>query len=165
VIVREPCTKAANSGRTLGKAAQRSQASRAKTACGKPATTGVVASLVLTSHKEAAESWHLPIVIRQLVREAVKTPKAAVYGAPESHLSESPHRPPTLRQLTDVFARPHLLHGHSPEISGSTSFSSRCSLSRKLCPILCVTSRVHSTPCPSVKLDVAFALAQNNFAP
>src|SRR5215470_16907670 len=30
-------------------------------------------------------------------------------------------------------------------ISGSTSSSSRCILSRKLCPILCVTSRVHST--------------------
>ena len=31
------------------------------------------------------------------------------------------------------------------EISGSISSSSRCFLSRKLCPILCVTSRVHST--------------------
>ncbi len=33
----------------------------------------------------------------------------------------------------------------SAEISGSISFSSLCFLSRKLCPILCVTSRVHST--------------------
>src|SRR3982075_2205473 len=31
------------------------------------------------------------------------------------------------------------------EISGSISFSSLWFLSRKLCPILCVTSRVHSS--------------------
>lgn len=41
----------------------------------------------------------------------------------------------------------------SAEISGSTVFSSRWFLSRKLCPILCVISRVHSTvPIPWLEL-------------
>src|SRR5438270_9791782 len=41
-------------------------------------------------------------------------------------------------------------------ISGNTAFSSLWFLSRKLCPILCVTSRVHSIRSPALKYQEQF---------
>src|SRR5213080_4241617 len=61
-------------------------------------------------------------------------------------LVEAPRSyPPFSRQLTDVFARSHPLHGHSLKFPGVSLSLHRRFLSRKLCPILCATSRVHST--------------------
>src|SRR5262249_10320788 len=63
------------------------------------------------------------------------------------------------RQLTNVLACPHPLHGLSLKFPG-VSLSLHCGfLSRKLCPILCATSRVHSIlvngpKCRVKKLDV-----------
>src|SRR5206468_4480052 len=48
------------------------------------------------------------------------------------------------RQLTDIFTSLHALDGHSLKFPGVSLSLHLCFLSRKLCPILCVTSRVHS---------------------
>src|SRR5207245_350996 len=66
-------------------------------------------------------------------------------------LVEAPRSYPQFsRQLTDVFARSHPLHGHSLKFPGVSLSLHRRFLSRKLCPILCATSRVHSsTGCPA----------------
>ena len=61
-------------------------------------------------------------------------------------LVEAPRSYPEFsRQLTDIFASLHPCDGHSLKFPG-VSLSLHCGfLSRKLCPILCATSRVHST--------------------
>src|SRR6516225_7548589 len=55
------------------------------------------------------------------------------------------HSPPVLAPTHQRFRTSSSAPRPFAEISGSISSSSRCFLSRKLCPILCVTSRVHST--------------------
>src|SRR6266849_9614322 len=48
------------------------------------------------------------------------------------------------RQLTDIFASLHPCDSHSLKFPGVSLSLHVCFLSRKLCPILCATSRVHS---------------------
>src|SRR5439155_13606571 len=61
-------------------------------------------------------------------------------------LVEAPRSYPEFScQLTDIFASLHPCDGHSLKFP-VVSLSLHCGfLSRKLCPILCATSRVHST--------------------
>src|SRR6201981_872209 len=64
-------------------------------------------------------------------------------------LVEAPRSYPEFsRQLTDIFASLHPCDGHSLKFPG-VSLSLHCGfLSRKLCPILCATSRVQSSRSP-----------------
>src|SRR6202035_5926792 len=62
-----------------------------------------------------------------------------------SPLVEAPRSYPEFsRQLTDIFASLHPCHSHSLKFPGVSLSLHWCFLSRKLCPILCATSRVHS---------------------
>src|ERR1700746_1743504 len=61
-------------------------------------------------------------------------------------LVEAPRSYPEFsRQLTDIFASLHPCDSHSLKFPGVSLSLHWCFLSRKLCPILCATSRVHST--------------------